>query len=86
MKELEKIYKALANRRRLEIIKYLKKQKEASVWQLSEHLKLSFKSTSRHLAVLRSVDILEKEQRSLEAYYRISLVVHPVVRHLLSIV
>ncbi|OGI69444.1 hypothetical protein A3A09_01025 [Candidatus Nomurabacteria bacterium RIFCSPLOWO2_01_FULL_42_20] len=72
MREFEKILKALANKRRLEILKYLKSKKEANVGSIAEKIKLSFKSTSRHLAILLAVDILTKEQRSLEAFYSIS--------------
>ena len=69
MKHHEKILKALANRRRLEIIKYLKDKKEASVGDIARHIKLSFKSTSRHLAILSGADILQKEQRSVLVFY-----------------
>ncbi len=69
MKHHEKILKALANRRRLEIIKYLKENKEASVGEIANHIKLSFKSTSRHLSILLGADILEKEQRGLLVFY-----------------
>ena len=86
MTDLEKIYKALANRRRLAIIKFLKKQREASVGQIAEYLKLSFKSTSRHLAILRASDVLDKEQRGLVAFYSFNRTIHSVVKHLLSII
>ncbi len=71
-KEMERPLKALANRRRLSIVKFIKNQKEASVGEVSYEIKLSFKSTSRHLAVLASADILEKEQRSLQVFYRLA--------------
>lgn len=70
-KELERELKALANRRRLAIIKFLKRNKEASVGDIAEAIKLSFKSTSKHLAVLKGVDIVEHEQRSLSYYYKL---------------
>ena len=69
MRHHEKILKALANKRRLEIVKYLKEKKEASVGDIAKHIKLSFKSTSRHLAILLSADILEKEQRNVLVFY-----------------
>lgn len=69
MKHYEKILKALANRRRLEIIKYIKAKKEASVGEIASHIKLSFKATSRHLAVLSGADLLEKEQRNVSVFY-----------------
>ncbi len=71
MKQYEKILKALANRRRLAIIKYLKQKKEAAVTEISGAIALSFKATSRHLAVLYNAEILEKNQRSLAVYYSI---------------
>ncbi len=71
MKEYEKILKALANRRRLQIIKYLKAEKQATVTDIAEHLKLSFKSTSKHLAVLFNAGILDKEQISLSMFYSV---------------
>lgn len=71
MKEYEKILKALANRRRLQIIKYLKAEKQATVTDIAEHLKLSFKSTSKHLAVLFNAGIADKEQISLSMFYSV---------------
>ena len=71
-KEVEKILKALANRRRLAILKLLKESKGMDVGTIAEKINLSFKSTSRHLAVMTSADILEKEQKGLNMYYRIS--------------
>ncbi len=82
MKELERILKALANKRRLAIIKYLKKTKEATVGDIAEEIKLSFKATSKHLGVLANVDIVEKEQRSLQMWYSLSSAPHPIVKYI----
>ncbi len=84
MKELEKIYKALGNRRRLSIISFLRDKKESAVVDLAQYLHLSFRSTSRHLTVLRAVDIVEREQRGQLAYYRLNSKPHPAVKQLLS--
>jgi DNA-binding transcriptional ArsR family regulator len=86
MKELEKIYKALGNRRRLAIIKFLENQREASVSEITKYLKLSFRSTSKHLAVLRQLDIVDKEQRSLLVIYSLSQPTHPIVKQFLTLV
>ena len=67
--QAEKFLKVLANRRRLKIIKYLSGGKKASVSELAEHLKLSFKSTSKHLLILKSADIVDGEQVSLARFY-----------------
>ena len=81
MKELERILKALANKRRLAIIKYLKQEKEATVGDIAEKIKLSFKATSKHLGILAVVDIVEKEQRSLQVWYRLSPQLHHVAKY-----
>lgn len=72
MKELEKTLKALANKRRLAIIKYIKHKREASVGDIAEEIELSFKATSKHLNVLFAADILERDQRSLQMFYRLN--------------
>ena len=82
MKELEKTLKALANRRRLAIVKYLKNEKEAKVGDIADAIKLSFKATSKHLGVLYSADIVEREQRSLHMLYKISSTLSQVAKHI----
>ncbi len=69
---IERTLKALANRRRLGIIRYLKRRKEARVGDIADEIKLSFKATSKHLGVLSSAGLLERDQRRLEMYYRIA--------------
>ncbi len=64
--------KALANRRRLAILRFLKTKKEVSVGDISEEIKLSFKATSKHLGVLSAAGIVDREQRSLQMFYHLS--------------
>lgn len=85
MKELEKILKALANRRRLAILRYLKQNKESSVGNIAEEIKLSFKATSKHLGILIALDIVEKEQRRLQVFYWLANNQSPVARYVLSL-
>ena len=85
MKELEKTLKALANKRRLAIVKYLKEYREAPVGEIAGAIHLSFRSTSRHLAVLAHADVLEKEQKSLQVFYRIAFPIGITVKHVLSL-
>lgn len=85
IKELERLLKALANRRRLAILKYLKKNREASVGEVASEIRLSFKATSKHLSILSAVDIIEKEQRSLQVFYRLSSSAPSVIRRILTI-
>lgn len=85
-KDFEKILKALANKRRLAVIKYLKKHKEATVGELAEAINLSFRSTSKHLGVLSVADIVEKEQRSLEVYYKIPKILPRITRSIINLI
>ena len=85
MKELEKQLKAVANRRRLAILKYLKQNREAVVSDIAEHIKLSFRSTSKHLGILAANDIVEREQRGLHMIYRLSQSQRQAVRHTISL-
>ena len=84
-KILERELKALANKRRLAILKFLKKNKEASVGGIAQAIKLSFKSTSRHLAVLSGADILNKNQKGLEVYYQIASPTSPTTGRVISL-
>lgn len=72
MKELERTLKALANRRRLAIVRHLKVNREASVGEIAGAIKLSFRATSKHLGILAAANILDKEQRSLAVHYRLA--------------
>lgn len=86
MKEHERILKALANRRRLAIVAFLKKKREATVGEIAERIKLSFTSTSKHLNILARADILDKRQTGLEVYYyvgkNVPSLIEPVVEQL----
>ncbi len=84
MKEYEKLFKALANKRRLQIIKHLKTEKEMTVGEAADHLKLSFKSTSKHLLILMNAGIVEKDQRSLSAFYSLSPHLPPIAKNVIA--
>jgi DNA-binding transcriptional ArsR family regulator len=83
--KLERPLKALANRRRLAILQYIKKRREASVGEIADALRLSIKATSKHLGILIAADILEREQRSLQVFYRISSDSPVAIKPLLTI-
>ena len=79
-KELEKILKALGNRRRLMIVKYLQKTHGATVGSITDEIRASFKATSKHLAVLFAADVVEREQMGLTVMYRLTEPIHAVVK------
>ena len=72
MDKLEKILKALANRRRLAIVRYLLDGRRMPVGDIAEKIDLSFKATSKHLNILHGADILEREQKGPNMYYEIA--------------
>lgn len=84
-RELEKILKALANKRRLLILKFLKNKSKQSVGSIAEEIKLSFKATSKHLLILSNSDILEKEQVGLTMLYSLSKNNNPVLKKSLDV-
>lgn len=84
-KELEKTLKALANRRRIAILYILKNHKELTVGNIAEKIKISFKATSKHLSILLSVDVVEKEQRSAQSFYKISSDLNEPARRIISL-
>ena len=85
MKELERMLKALANRRRLAILQYLKRHREASVGEVADVIKLSLKATSKHLSILAACDLVDKDQRSLQMFYRLSRVHHSPCKDVLAL-
>lgn len=51
---------------------------------IAGEIKLSFKATSRHLSILTSADILEKEQEGLVMWHRLNTKKHKVVAEVLK--
>lgn len=83
MKQLEKIFKGLANRRRLAIVKLLAGKKEVAVADIADEINLSFTSTSKHLGILRQLDILDRRQESLTVYYCLASPLSPIIKTLI---
>jgi len=86
MKEYEKTLKALANRRRLQILKYLKDKKQATVTDIAGYMKLSFKSTSKHLAVLFGAGIVDKEQKNLSMFYSVAEPIPKIAKYVFDLI
>ena len=84
LRELERILKPLANKRRLVALRTIKQRREASVGQIAEELKISIQAASRHLQLLARSDIIDSDQRSLSVYYTLAKVQHPSIRALID--
>ena len=70
--EVFKIFKALGNERRFLILKHILDKKELTVGQISELINLSFKSTSRHLSVLKNANLVVSRQTNLNNFYSLN--------------
>jgi DNA-binding transcriptional ArsR family regulator len=80
----ERVFKALANRRRLNIVAYLKHNKRSSVSELAGVIKATLPTTSKHLAILSAVDVVDYERKSLQVYYSLNSAMPQVVRSILK--
>lgn len=64
--------KCLANENRLAIVAYLKIKRSASVGEIADNLKISFKATSKHLAILEKGGVLVRRSDNPFMIYSIS--------------
>jgi len=85
MKDTEKLLKALANRRRLAIVRFLNKTGKASVGQVAKEIKLSFKATSKHLGLLSAADIVDREQVNLQMFYSLSRPLSGILKSVIDV-
>ena len=79
MRDVEKLLKAIANGRRLAILKYIARVGKASVGDIAENIKLSFRATSQHLNILKGAGIVDKEQEGLTAWHLLHAPKHPII-------
>ena len=84
-KELERIFKAFANRRRLAIMRHIRERREATVGDIAEAIGLSFKATSKHLGVLTSAGVLDHEQQGLTMRYILAADMPSAARKVLAL-
>jgi len=69
MQEETRIFKALANERRLRILKILSTAGQLPVNEISNRLNLSVKSTSKHLLILERAGLLGRKQIETTVFY-----------------
>ena len=84
MRTKSKIFKALSEKTRLEILKLLLKKKEMCVGGFVEKLKITQSKASRHLRYLVNVGLLNDRQEAVRVYFRISDNPEPVQAQVLE--
>jgi len=83
--DLERSLKALANRKRLMILKELKKRGSMNVSTIAKVIGLSMQATSTYLQRLSVLGIVTSKKRRQTVFYRLSLNQNPPNRHILSL-
>ena len=66
------IFKALGNINRIKIIQMLANGESLSVTDIAGKIKVSIKSTSRHLMILRNLELLDGEGKNGHVFYSIN--------------
>ena len=69
MKRWTIVFKALANVNRLKIIALLASGKSMTVTEIAEELDISFKSTSKHLIMLKNLGVLDSTGKEGHVHY-----------------
>lgn len=72
MKRWTVIFRALANINRLKIITMLCRGRKMNVGDIAENLKISFKATSNHLAILKNLDVLDGRGTDGHVFYSVN--------------
>ena len=85
MKELTKLFKALANERRLGILHLLARERKGTVSDISRNLGLSIRSISKHLLKLEDAGLVMRKQTSRWVYYSLNNNPREEVKYLLKI-
>ncbi len=85
-KELEKILKAVASKRRIEILRFIRAKREISVGDIAEEVRISIKAASKHLRVLYIAGFVEREQQGALALYRIADDIPETARKTLALI
>ena len=84
--DLVRLFKAVANKRRVEILRLLLTEGEKNVSEVAQRLEISFVSASRHLLQLERVGLLKNYQKSLWVYYSVNDGPSSEVKALLQII
>ncbi len=80
----EKIYKALGNKKRLEMLHLLKINRYLTVGQIAHTMNLSMQSASQQLKILESAHIIESSREGLQVFYALRKPTYPIIKSILG--
>ena len=82
---MSKVFKALSDETRREILKLLSK-KDMSAGEISDHFNMSKPSISKHLEILREAELISSERKGQFIIYSINIsVIQEVLGNFLSL-
>ncbi|MDP7247398.1 MAG: metalloregulator ArsR/SmtB family transcription factor [Candidatus Peribacteraceae bacterium] len=81
---LDRQLKALANRRRLDVLAFLKKNHSAYVGEITKEIGISMQALSKHLKQLADANIVTSKKRGLYVTYRLFVPQSSIVRKVLQ--
>lgn len=85
LKEWTKIFKALGNETRLQIVQLLNKEKELPVHAVSARINRGVKSVSKHLSILSNIGFLQSHGKLGSVYYYLHPELRKEIRHIMVI-
>lgn len=84
IRNLEQKLRAIANARRLVILRELQKNKSMTVGDIAESVRLKIAPTSQHLRILKAAGIIEYKRKGKYVTYCLSLKQEEPIRKVLS--
>jgi DNA-binding transcriptional ArsR family regulator len=75
--QMESVLKAVANRRRLRMLRVLKKRRELHVGALADEVEIPLKTVSRNLRLMERTGLLVSETRAGRVFYRVGSELSP---------
>lgn len=69
MRQLSRKFKALANEKRLKVMKMMLNNQKLTVEEITDKLKISFGGTSKLLSILESAGFIRHSKNGLFVYY-----------------
>ena len=71
-RKMEKIVKGFSNHRRIQILELLDTNPDLSLMQISERLKINYKTASEHVRRIANAGLINKRNRSSEVLHILS--------------
>ncbi len=81
-----KIFRVLANNKRLQILNYLHKHGATPLKEIAAYIRLSVKSTHKHLLLLTQSGFTQNERRGVDVLYQIDNAPNKIQRQLLKFI